>query len=114
MATVYISGPMSGRQDRNFEAFHKAAAELKDSGHTVINPADFFDTSRHAPRSVYMKYAIKNIITADIVGTLPEWKESRGSRLEVEVARECGIPVVPYEQILSPQTLSKGHPTLWD
>ena len=114
MATVYISGPMSGKQDRNFNAFSRASAQLRDSGHTVINPAEFFDTSKHAPRSVYMKYAIKNIITADIVGTLSGWQESRGAQLEVEVARECGIPVVPYEQILSPETLSKSHPTLWD
>ncbi len=36
---VYIAGPMTGYENFNREAFHKAEEELKREGHTVLNPA---------------------------------------------------------------------------
>lgn len=114
MAIVYLSGPMSGIADRNYSAFMKAANELRALGHKVINPAELFDVSLRYSRSIYMRYAIQNILEAEVVATLSGWEESRGAKLEVEVARECGVLVIPYEQLLHPVPKTVENPTLWD
>ncbi|EJH4138871.1 DUF4406 domain-containing protein, partial [Escherichia coli] len=36
---IYIAGPMTGYENFNREAFHKAEEALKQEGHTVLNPA---------------------------------------------------------------------------
>ena len=36
----YIAGPMTGRPNNNFQAFHAAAANLRGQGHEVVNPAE--------------------------------------------------------------------------
>ncbi|ECE8819412.1 DUF4406 domain-containing protein, partial [Salmonella enterica subsp. enterica serovar Reading] len=36
---VYIAGPMTGYENFNREAFHRAEKALKREGHTVLNPA---------------------------------------------------------------------------
>ena len=37
---VYLAGPMSYLPQYNYPAFDKAAAKLRQAGHTVYNPAD--------------------------------------------------------------------------
>ncbi|ENM6975340.1 DUF4406 domain-containing protein, partial [Escherichia coli] len=36
---IYIAGPMTGYENFNREAFHKAEEALKREGHTVLNPS---------------------------------------------------------------------------
>ena len=37
---AYIAGPMTGRKDLNFPAFHAEAKKWRDLGHEIINPAE--------------------------------------------------------------------------
>lgn len=114
MAIIYLAGPMTGVEDYNYPAFIKAASQLRSAGHTVLNPAELFDQDMKLPRAVYMKIGIKNLISAEFVAVLPNWENSRGAKLEVDVARECGLPVIPFEQFLSKNVMDKSSPTLWD
>lgn len=111
---VYLSGPMTGIDRFNVEAFAAAHAELKMFGvGYVFNPAirylvmgadklaemeheDFMlDTiheltmrerrSQEWVRTLPRKY--------DMVLTLPGWQKSPGAKAEVYAARACGIPV---------------------
>ena len=114
MAIIYLAGPMTGIEDYNYPAFLEAARLLRKAGHTVLNPAELFDENMKLPRTVYMKYGIKNLISAEFVAVLPGWENSRGAKLEVDVARECGLPVIPFEQFLSRNVMESDSPTLWD
>lgn len=114
MAVIYLAGPMTGIENYNYPAFMKAASHLRDLRHTVLNPAEFFDQNLILPRAVYMKRGIENLITAEYVAVLPGWENSRGSQLEVDVARQCGLSVIPFEHFLSKYTLKLYSPTLWD
>lgn len=38
---VYIAGPMTGLPEWNFPEFDRVAEELREQGHTVVNPCDF-------------------------------------------------------------------------
>lgn len=106
MKPLYLSGPMTGRPELNFPAFHEAAAELRAAGLEVINPADLNPEPGH-PWHYYMRRDIAALMECDGVATLWDWKESRGARLEVHIARELGLPVRPYWAWLLLQRLHK-------
>ena len=91
---IYLSGPMTGLPDFNRPAFDKAAKNLRDKGYEVWSPAEAFDRSVVMPRSHYMREDIKALLECDTVMMLPNWEQSRGARLEFEIAKELELPVL--------------------
>jgi len=101
METIYLSGPISlggkaGERTRKVftNRFKKATKRLRESGFTVIDPTE---CPPEKTWENYMRHGMRAVADADIVLVLPQWEQSRGSRLEVFVARELGIPVEPVE-----------------
>lgn len=92
MTRVYIAGPMSGIPEFNFPAFHAAAADLRESGHEVVSPAELHDHTDR-PWQFYMRSALAAMLTCDEVVLLPGWTASRGARLEVQIAEALGMPI---------------------
>lgn len=97
---IYISGPMSKYPNQNYYAFNDAEVQLAAAGYEVINPA------RHPydPEMVwsdYLKLDLQDLLQADAVATLPDWKESRGASLEVHVAHALGMSVLPLHMWLA-------------
>lgn len=102
---VYISGPMTGIEDFNYPAFNEAAALLRARGYTPLNPADnesHNPTSTPQPWAWYMRHALRQLVDAHAVATLPGWENSRGAVMEVETAERLGIPVAPLTDWLHP------------
>lgn len=97
---VYIAGPMTGLPDCNYPAFHEAAAALRALGYTVINPAESFDGRTDLPRITYLRRAVTDVARADALAILPGWETSNGARLEVEIARQIGLPTKPVIRFL--------------
>jgi hypothetical protein len=93
MSKVYISGPMTGMPGFNYAAFNELAAELRERGYVVLNPAENFGGETDRPRADYMRLDIQHVLDADEVIVLDGWEGSRGAALEVKVALEVGIPV---------------------
>ncbi|MDZ5602549.1 DUF4406 domain-containing protein [Pseudomonas sp. RP23018S] len=89
---VYISGPMTGLPEFNYPAFNAAASELRAAGAHVENPAEN-PTPPCGSWLGYMRLAVEQVSRCDYVVTLPGWDESRGARVEVELARGLGLPV---------------------
>lgn len=102
---VYISGPMRGMLQFNFEAFHKVEKLWRDKGHTPISPAAIdmalgFDpagsTAQVTTESVstaLLRDMVLIIMSCDAVAVLPGWQHSFGSKAEVSLALACGKPV---------------------
>lgn len=90
---VYVSGPMTGYPDHNFPAFNEAAKGLLEDGYWVINPADggVIDGWEW---SDYLRQDIKDLMAADAIYMLPDWRFSRGARLEYTIAVELGMDVM--------------------
>lgn len=93
MKTIYISGPMAGLPEGNVPAFNKAAQRLRGCGYSVLNPAEL--NSDRPPRHVCMRRDIEAIMRSNAVATLRGWQNSPGAKLEVALAEELGIKVVP-------------------
>jgi hypothetical protein len=96
MQKMYLSGPMTGKDDWNHSEFHRVAAEFRLAGFEVCNPAEFFDGDTERSRSEYMREAFKYLLEADTIVLLPDWQESEGSRIEAAVAKELDLIIVEY------------------
>jgi hypothetical protein len=91
---LYLSGPMTGHKDLNFPAFHAAAAKLRHAGYEVINPAEI----NQADQSNWLACMWNDIEAmarerVDGIATLPEWMNSRGARVECQLAFGLALPV---------------------
>lgn len=107
MKKVYIAGPMRGYPDFNTPAFNAAEDAWIARGHQVWNPAkhgkDFTGTgldladrpdfTENATKR-YMRRDLPQVLECDIVAVLEGWEQSAGARIEVHVARACGLEIV--------------------
>lgn len=92
---LYLSGPMTGLPWEEVRAnFEGAAARWEARGFAVLNPADRFGGMGDLPREVYMRLDIAELIHADGIVLQSGWSESRGCRLEHEIATQLGLEVL--------------------
>lgn len=96
---IYLSGPMTGLKNCNFDAFKNATYDLKSKGFKVFDPSttDGGDTSK--PWEYYMRIDIKEVSQCDAVVVLPGWEKSKGAKEEVRVARMLKIPIFSYPSL---------------
>jgi len=93
---VYLCGPITGCDNLNAEQFGYWQDRLMRLGYTVLNPHDLFQDvdTKHFKWEDYMKHCIAQMVFCNIVATLPDWHESKGAVMEVDIARKLNIPVV--------------------
>lgn len=87
---VYISGPMTGLPENNYPAFNVAAVRLRALGFSVENPAE---CEQQESWQSYMRAAIVKMMRADALIMLPGWEQSRGARIEFDLAASLSIPI---------------------
>lgn len=46
-----------------------------------------------------MRKDIESLLQCDMVAVLPGWETSKGATLEVNIAREIGLPVIDAETL---------------
>ena len=94
---VYISGPMTGIHDLNYQAFQAAAERLRAQGVQVISPHEITPTGVGPwTWEAHMRVDLAALLTADVIVMLPGWQTSRGAQLEKTVAEAIGLKVVDY------------------
>jgi nucleoside 2-deoxyribosyltransferase len=109
---IYISGPMSGYKEMNFPAFHATSARLRNQGYTVISPAEvlipqyppsFKPTTTEEKTAMwvaFMREDIKYLMDADVVAVLPNWEDSKGAVIEVNLAKSLGMEIICADTLL--------------
>ncbi len=99
---------MTGYTDFNRPAFEAARKHLMAQGFSVIIPGDDEEhtiTERlewrvvGPKRGAYMFRDFLHILTANGVVVLRGWQSSPGSKAEVLVAQEIGLPVVEWDTL---------------
>jgi len=93
---IYLSGPMTGYVGYNYDTFHKAAEYLRNKGYTVFNPAEIFSGNTSLPREDYMREDIRALLDCETVMMLDGWQDSDGAKLEYEIAKAIGLPVLEF------------------
>lgn len=92
---IYISGPITGKPNKNKEAFYEASERLKELHHEPLNPFDL-DYEGFNPTEdwvTFLKRDLKALIDCDAICLLSGWEESKGACLEVEVAKQLSLPI---------------------
>lgn len=105
---IYVAGPMTGKPDFNFAAFHVAAMNLEEQGWEAVNPAQLdYDAGYSLERlnkltpaefQEFLKGAVKRdldaIQTCQAIAMLPGWENSKGAKAELAVAQWLGLDEV--------------------
>lgn len=113
MTHVYLSGPMTGHPNYNYQAFDEAAAQLRALGHQVFNPTEQFDRDQSLPFSVYLRHDIDALQTVDAVVVLDGWEASAGAWLEVMIATAIGASTITLTEALA-WNVGDPIPQLWE
>lgn len=100
MTRLYIAGPMSDLPDSNYPAFHAAAAKLRALGYEVENPAENPEPACKSWLG-YMRLAIPQVARCDAIVMLPGWAQSRGAKVEHQLAVGLGLPILSINAALS-------------
>lgn len=99
---VYIAGPMTGYPLFNFPAFDYAAAQWRDAGYDVVNPAEEQrkrGDSDELPWSHFLRHDIRHLSTCEAVAFLPGWGKSKGATLEHHIASALGMDLYDAETL---------------
>lgn len=105
--TAYISGPITGLMNGNFDAFQNAQRKLEHDGYIVHNPHEigieiYQRWSKTPPTTEsdkkqmwreFMRVDIRYLMQSDCVFLLDNWESSPGATLELTIAQKLGIPI---------------------
>lgn len=100
MTILYIAGSISDggtlskrECEKRLELFDREEVRLTEAGFTVLNPARRgFDPNKSWLD--YMRDSLRDIAECDGIAILPNWAGSRGARIEVDLAKGLGLPVM--------------------
>jgi hypothetical protein len=80
----------------NQPAFDAMSKQLQEWGYDVFNPTRN-GISTEAPWEEHLKLDIREVTRADFVVVFGKWFLSKGSYLEVTIARQLSIPVLRFD-----------------
>lgn len=91
---AFISGPMTGLPNYNYDEFFRVEELLKELGYRVINPARIGVQDGWEWRD-YMKAGLVQLLQeeVDFVVALDGYENSKGAKLEMHIAKELGVPI---------------------
>lgn len=89
---VYISGKMTGVEDYNKPKFDRAKALLESKGYEVLSPADL-GAEESFEWHDYMRVDIALLAMRDAIYLLDDWRDSKGARAELDVARALKLEI---------------------
>lgn len=104
---VYISGPITGYENKNLRAFLYAAGKLSKAGHEPLVPHNidpwphsedhgcplgYAEDSNHTS-ACYLRGDLAELLKCHALFMLRGWEASVGARLEHSVAAHCGMKI---------------------
>lgn len=103
--TYYISGMITGKEEAARKEFAFASQYVRWTGNETVNPFDNGLTEDDTWER-HLAVDILNLLHCDAILQLPGWENSRGARLEYEIAIRIKIPVISFEEF---QRISQKH-----
>lgn len=94
---VYIAGPITGTDDYE-ERFNEAEARLKEAGFEPVNPIGP-GLVEGAEYKYYIDRGLRLLMDCDAIAVMDNFETSKGTLLEVQYCKTCGIPVFTFNEI---------------
>lgn len=93
LKTIYISGPISGYDtEERKRAFKEATRVAGKMGYIPVNPMEYQVDGW--TWEAYMRRDIKELMDCDAILMMPGWEQSRGAKLEKDIAERIGMEVL--------------------
>lgn len=87
---IYLSGPITGYDmEERRKTFDAAAALIADMGMKAVNPMDGYVEGMDWEEC--MREDIAKLVRCDGIAMLPGWEDSKGARLEFDIAMALGM-----------------------
>lgn len=97
---VYISGKISGYNIAFAEQkFTMSEMILIHKGYTPVNPFKLSPVSDNKTWKDYMVDDIKGLLDCDAIYMQKDWGQSKGARIEYQIAKELGLKVFFEDEI---------------
>lgn len=97
MERIYLSGKISGLPWKDVVGkFMEAERRVRLQGNMAENPIRF--GSDRLDWQANMRLCLQRLLLCDKILLLPDWKRSRGARIEWLVALSCGIPILKWDE----------------
>ena len=97
--TLYLSGKITGLANYK-QIFDQAHRQLEGVGYVVRNPA-LIDFPESATWEDMMRFDLSLMLLCDGVAFLSNWTESKGARMELEIADRLKMECCPVSEWVS-------------
>ncbi len=96
---MYLTGKITGLHVKDYTAsFNYWKKFFTKKGYKVISPIDL--PHNHKPEwKEYLKEDIKALVDCDFLFAMNNWQDSKGAKLEVEIARTLDIEIIWEDKI---------------
>lgn len=97
---IYIAGKVSGEDyNQTYEKFCRIEKMLEGLGHEAVNPMKL--VSKHLNNwGEEMKICISKLMECDSIYLLNDWADSRGAKLEYDLANALGYRLISDTHVL--------------
>lgn len=91
---MYISGKITDLPTEQVAAkFEQAEQQIKSYGHEPVNPLNNgVDATEHWNKHIVADIAL--LLECDAIYLLRDWGDSKGARIEANIAGECGLEII--------------------
>ena len=88
---IYVSGKITGRDFQEaLKHFADASVMLREKGYEVINPMEL-EHNHDQTWENFMQVDLQGMLECDSLYMLSGWAESRGARVEWNLAKDLGF-----------------------
>ena len=98
MKKVYISGPITGRTEKDYRTHFAIVEKILSDNYEVINPVTIGDSltipwglTEKEKWELYMKADLKALATCDHIYMMEGWEHSKGALTELGKSLDFGI-----------------------
>jgi hypothetical protein len=93
LPVAYVAGKVTDLPyGEVFAKFKLKQAELEAEGYFVLNPCDFIAETEDWDKA--MRIAVMLLASSGTIALIPDWRDSKGARLEFELSQPLGLSVI--------------------
>ena len=106
---IYISGKITGIESEAPGLFEKTEIALKTLGYDTVNPVTLNHNHDKSWQS-FMREDVKAMLDCELIYMMSNWQDSKGAKIEREIAKYLGLTIVYEDEYVEPQNIVRLSP----